>query len=106
MIPIEVARLAVQFLLRQQGDAFLRPDLAVRMWIAAAHYFAFVFEYLDMVDVRAASQIALLLDPALNDPKNLPLRHLSQAQVVPRRKAKDPADATLRYCTQENSIYD
>ena len=98
MIPIEVARFADQLLLRQQGNTFLPPDLAVRMWIAAAHYLAFVFEYLDMVDIRAASQIAMLLHPGLNDPKDLLNRQLSQTQVVPRRKAKDPADATLRHC--------
>src|SRR5207247_11223081 len=86
----------------QQRDSLLRPDLAVGMRIAAAHHFTLVFEYLDMVDVRPPSEIAMLLHPGFNHSKDLVHRHLREAQVVPRRKAKNPADATLGHRLQNS----
>ena len=48
------------------GQALLRPDLSVRVRVAATHDTAFVFKDLDMIDVRQGAQAEVFLYPGVH----------------------------------------
>src|SRR3954464_12386599 len=97
-------RLRLLFALHLFWDGAVSPNLSVRMWIAGAHHRAAVFEDLDVMDVRARAQFAILLGPEVHDSSDLLLRHLRQRQVMSRRKTQDAANAGLGLGDAERTL--
>ncbi len=95
--PVRVALHVKQLFRRLAGYVALRPDLPVRVRIAAAHDLTLVLEDLHMVDVFHRTEVRILFRPYIDDPANVLDLHLGQAQVVSRRKADDPAYSRLAF---------
>jgi hypothetical protein len=88
------------------GQAMARPDLAVRVGIAAAHHGATVFEDLDIVDERVGAELGVLIDPRVDDSAHGGLIHFGEREVVARREADDAADAGLGFGDEEAAGFD
>jgi len=86
-----------RLLRRFDRDSPLRPDLAVRMRIAAPHHRSLVLEYLDMPYVWEAPERSVFLGEHINNvPCLLPV-HLCERAVVTGGKAYYAADAGLPF---------
>src|SRR5512146_511762 len=91
----EVGFLAFQFLGRLVWYMFRCPDLAVRMRIRTSHHCTLILEDLHVMDEIPRGEVRGLLHPRSDDVLGLRLFELGKRQVVTRREANDPAEATL-----------
>src|SRR5438128_12004293 len=80
----------------------IRPNLAVRVWIARAHHLAAILENLHVVNPGNLPKCAVLLDPSIHDSAQFLDAHLRHGEIVSRRKTHHPANPLLCFSYQQS----
>lgn len=87
------------------GNLRLRPDLAVRVWVRAAHDRAFVFKNLHIGDFGLFEERGGFVRPGFDHGFGLIETKLGDTQIVARREADDFADARFGLGLEEAVRY-
>jgi hypothetical protein len=90
-VPLEVHPLGRELARRAHRHPARRPDLAVRVGVAAPHHRALVLEDLDVSDGRVGADRRHLVRPGVHDRPDGRRVHLGEGQVVARGEAEHPA---------------